>query len=98
MSPYRTSRALFFEVMKGSSLRASARATTIPRIRLAEDLIEALDQEAAALGITRSQLIIEAVEQALAEVPPRLACRSPLGSQGDPAVHLAMGLLMRPGG
>ena len=35
------------------------------RIRLPEDLIEALDQRAAALGITRSQLIIEAVEQAL---------------------------------
>ena len=34
-------------------------------IRLPEDLIEALDQRAAALGITRSQLIIEAVEQAL---------------------------------
>ena len=34
-------------------------------IRLPEDLIEALDQRAAARGITRSQLIIEAVEQAL---------------------------------
>ena len=34
-------------------------------IRLPEDLIEALDERAAALGITRSQLIIEAVEQAL---------------------------------
>jgi len=34
-------------------------------IRLPEELIEALDERAAALGITRSQLIIEAVEQAL---------------------------------
>ena len=34
-------------------------------IRLPEDLIQALDERAAALGITRSQLIIEAVEQAL---------------------------------
>jgi hypothetical protein len=44
-------------------MRAMARATT--SIRLPEDLIEALDERAAALGITRSQLIIEAVEQAL---------------------------------
>ncbi len=42
---------------------AMARTTT--SIRLPEDLIEALDERAAALGITRSQLIIEAVEQAL---------------------------------
>jgi predicted transcriptional regulator len=34
-------------------------------IRLPEELIEALDERAAALGITRSQLIIEAVERAL---------------------------------
>ena len=34
-------------------------------IRLPQDLIQALDERAAALGITRSQLIIEAVEQAL---------------------------------
>jgi ABC-type transporter Mla subunit MlaD len=34
-------------------------------IRLPEELIEALDERASALGITRSQLIIEAVEQAL---------------------------------
>jgi hypothetical protein len=34
-------------------------------IRLPEELIRALDERAAALGITRSQLIIEAVEQAL---------------------------------
>jgi hypothetical protein len=34
-------------------------------VRLPEDLIQALDERAAALGITRSQLIIEAVEQAL---------------------------------
>jgi predicted DNA-binding protein len=40
-----------------------ARNTT--SIRLPEGLIEALDERAAALGITRSQLIIEAVEQAL---------------------------------
>jgi hypothetical protein len=40
-----------------------ARRTT--SIRLPDDLIEALDERAAALGVTRSQLIIEAVEQAL---------------------------------
>jgi len=42
---------------------------TVPRtttsIRLPDDLIEALDERAAALGVTRSQLIIQAVEQAL---------------------------------
>ena len=42
---------------------AMARSTT--SIRLPDDLIQALDERAAALGITRSQLIIEAVEQAL---------------------------------
>ena len=40
-----------------------ARNTT--SIRLPEDLVEALDERAAALGVTRSQLIIAAVEQAL---------------------------------
>lgn len=40
-----------------------ARSTT--SIRLPDDLLEALDERAAALGITRSQLIIHAVEQAL---------------------------------
>jgi predicted transcriptional regulator len=39
------------------------RSTT--SIRLPEDLARALDERAAALGVTRSQLIIEAVEQAL---------------------------------
>jgi predicted transcriptional regulator len=39
------------------------RSTT--SIRLPDDLIEALDQRAAALGVTRSQLIVRAVEQAL---------------------------------
>lgn len=41
-----------------------ARNTT--SIRLPDGLIDALDRRAAALGITRSQLIVEAVEQALA--------------------------------
>jgi len=40
-----------------------ARSTT--SVRLPEELIEALDQRAAALGLTRSQVIIQAVEQAL---------------------------------
>ncbi len=40
-----------------------ARGTT--SIRLPDDLIEALDERAAALGVTRSQLIVEAVERAL---------------------------------
>lgn len=40
-----------------------ARSTT--SVRLPEDLVEALDERASALGITRSQLIIEAVEKAL---------------------------------
>jgi predicted transcriptional regulator len=39
------------------------RSTT--SVRLPGDLIEALDERAAALGVTRSQLIIRAVEQAL---------------------------------
>ncbi len=42
-----------------------ARNTT--SIRLPDGLIDALDRRAAALGITRSQLIVEAVEQALAD-------------------------------
>lgn len=41
------------------------RSTT--SVRLPEDLVEALDERAAALGVTRSQLIIQAVEQALAD-------------------------------
>jgi len=36
-------------------------------IRLPEELIDALDQRAAALGLTRSQLIIQAIEQSLEE-------------------------------
>jgi predicted transcriptional regulator len=36
-------------------------------IRMPEALIHALDRQAAALGLTRSQLIIRAVEQALEE-------------------------------
>jgi hypothetical protein len=36
-------------------------------IRLPEALIDALDRRAAALGLTRSELIIRAVEQALEE-------------------------------
>ncbi len=39
------------------------RSTT--SIRLPDDLVEALDERAAALGVTRSQLIIQAAEQAL---------------------------------
>jgi predicted transcriptional regulator len=42
---------------------AVPRSTT--SIRLPDDLIQALDERAAALGVTRSQLIIEAVERAL---------------------------------
>ena len=40
-----------------------ARRTT--SIRLPKNLVNALDERAATLGVTRSQLIIEAVEQAL---------------------------------
>ncbi len=40
-------------------------ARTTTSIRLPEDLVEALDERAAALGVTRSQLIIAAVAQAL---------------------------------
>lgn len=40
-------------------------ARTAISIRLPEDLVEALDERAAALGVTRSQLIIAAVQQAL---------------------------------
>ena len=36
-------------------------------IRLPEELIDALDRRAAALGLTRSQLIVQAIEQALEE-------------------------------
>ncbi len=42
-----------------------ARNTT--SIRLPEELIEALDQRAAAMGVTRSQLIIQAIETALGD-------------------------------
>ena len=40
-------------------------ARTTTSIRLPEGLVEALDERAAALGVTRSQLIIAAVAQAL---------------------------------
>ena len=36
-------------------------------IRLPDDLARALDERAAALGVTRSQLIVDAVERALAD-------------------------------
>jgi predicted DNA-binding protein len=36
-------------------------------VRLPEELLEALDRRAAALGLSRSQLIVQAVEQALEE-------------------------------
>lgn len=42
-----------------------ARNTT--RVRLPDDLAEALDRRAAALGVTRSQLIVQAVEWVLEE-------------------------------
>jgi len=42
-----------------------AKSTT--SVRLPETLIDALDRRAAALGLTRSQLIIRAVEQTLEE-------------------------------
>lgn len=35
-------------------------------VRLPEDLVEALDRRAEALGLTRSQLIVRAVEKAIA--------------------------------
>jgi hypothetical protein len=40
-----------------------ARNTT--SVRLPDDLVRALDERAEALGVTRSQLILEAVERAL---------------------------------
>ena len=46
-------------------VHSSSMARSTTSIRLPGDLIEALDERAAALGVTRSQLIIEAVEQAL---------------------------------
>ena len=42
-----------------------AKSTT--SIRLPNQVLEALDQRAAALGLTRSELIVRAVEQALQE-------------------------------
>ena len=36
-------------------------------VRLPDDLIEALDRRAEAFGLTRSQLIVRAVEKAIAE-------------------------------
>ena len=36
-------------------------------VRLPDDLVEALDRRAEALGLTRSQLIVRAVEKAIAE-------------------------------
>jgi hypothetical protein len=42
-----------------------AKSTT--SVRLPDELVEALDRRAAALGLTRSQLIVQAVEQALAD-------------------------------
>ncbi len=42
-----------------------AKSTT--SIRLPEELVGALDRRAAALGLTRTQLIVQAVERALEE-------------------------------
>jgi predicted DNA-binding protein len=42
-----------------------SRSTT--SIRFPEDLVQKLDRRAAAEGVTRSQLVIRAVEQALAD-------------------------------
>jgi predicted transcriptional regulator len=42
-----------------------AKSTT--SIRFSEDLVDALDRRAAAEGLTRSQLVVRAVERALAE-------------------------------
>jgi hypothetical protein len=42
-----------------------AKSTT--SIRLPDQIIEALDRKAAALGLTRSELIVRAVERALQE-------------------------------
>lgn len=36
-------------------------------VRLPDDLVDALDRRAEALGLTRSQLIVRAVEKAIAE-------------------------------
>ena len=41
------------------------RSTT--SVRLPDELIEALDRRAEALGLSRSQLIIQAIEKAIAE-------------------------------
>lgn len=40
-----------------------ARSTT--SVRLPEDLVRALDERAVALGVTRSELIVQAIEQTL---------------------------------
>jgi metal-responsive CopG/Arc/MetJ family transcriptional regulator len=42
-------------------------AKTTTSIRLPEELVDALDRRAAALGLTRTQLIVQAVERALEE-------------------------------
>ncbi len=39
----------------------------ITSVRLADELIDALDRKAAAEGLTRSQLIVKAVERVVAE-------------------------------
>jgi hypothetical protein len=46
---------------------ADRMAKTTTSIRLPEDLIDALDRKAAAQGITRGQLIVQAVEHALTD-------------------------------
>ena len=56
-------RAAVPDAIRTYYARPVARNTT--SVRLPDGLIGALDRRAAALGITRSQLIVEAVEQAL---------------------------------
>jgi predicted DNA-binding protein len=52
-----------------------ARSTT--SLRLPVDLIEALDERAAALGVTRSQLISEAVDEMMEAIRDRRSRSEP---------------------
>jgi hypothetical protein len=59
----RSGRARVANAIRTYYVRHMARSTT--SIRLPEELVGALDRRAAALGVTRSQLIVEAIERTL---------------------------------
>jgi predicted DNA-binding protein len=64
-------------------------------IRFPDELVEALDRRAAALGLTRSELIIRAVEKALEEDSGWSPAFREALSVNDPELEAAADQMMR---